>query len=285
MRIRERTLPYGWYPESLQGIREEVRQWEASELIQTLSSRKTSCSKGLMLPHAGWFFSGMLSWMGMMTVSQEPETVIVLGGHLPSNSPSLFALEDSFATPAGLLAADVPLRDSVVKACEREGMILKEDRYQDNTIEVLLPLIAFRWPKVKTLCLRAPNGLQSVKLGSIIAHLRESTGCQTLLIASTDLTHYGPNYDFQPSGTGKRARDWVKSNDKGFIDAVLSGDEKDVYTYGNEKKAACSCGPVLAALGFLKTHAELNAELLSYRTSLDIMEGDSFVGYAAIAFL
>jgi AmmeMemoRadiSam system protein B len=161
-------------------------------------------------------------------------------------------------------------------------------------------MVKYFFPQAKLLWLRLPADLSSFDAGKALARSAASLGKKVLVLSSTDLTHYGPNYDFVSKGAGPKALDWVKTvNDRRFIEAVEQGDFRQVLARAEGEKSACSAGAVLGAMGFA---AEMGAAggttnagdaapagtLLAYGTSADITlaeDGempDSFVGYAAI---
>jgi len=73
--------------------------------------------------------------------------------------------------------------------------------------------------------LRVPPDYKARELGSALARAASTCGKKLSVIASTDLTHYGPSYGFMPHGVGESAVDWVRDeNDRGFIAAALSMD-------------------------------------------------------------
>ena len=65
------------------------------------------------------------------------------------------------------------------------------------------------------------QGHEAAQLGTLLADYLKSSGLRAVVVASTDLTHYGPNYEFEPMGTGEEALRWVSEvNDPDFIRAV-----------------------------------------------------------------
>ena len=52
-----------------------------------------------------------------------------------------------------------------------------------------------------------------------------------------------------------------------------------------KRGSACSAGAAAAAIGFALETGATEARLLAYSTSLEVRRDDSFVGYAAVAFL
>jgi AmmeMemoRadiSam system protein B len=277
MNIRERILPRGWYP------------WEPERIAAFLGTPQAADRQALAVvaPHAGWAYSGRIAAASFRALkgpegAVPPDTVAVLGGHLPPGTPPLFALEDAADTPLGPLEMDNELRDRLYR--ELDG---REDRYRDNTVEVFLPLVRYFFPRARLLWVRLPAEAGSLRSGEALARAALDLGRTVLAVGSTDLTHYGDNYGFAPHGRGRAALDWVRRvNDRSFIDAVLAGNAEETLARAEGDRSACSAGAVLGALGFARARGAGRAELLAYGTSAD---GDpvpppSFVGYASLAW-
>ena len=236
-------------------------------------------------PHAGWYYSGRLAALAVSSLASGAETVVVIGGHLPRGAPVLAAREDGVKTPFGAMMIDSELREAFGKR-----ITIAPDNYKDNTVEVLLPMAHYFFPESKLLWLRFPAEVSSFEAGKILAETAVNLGRKIAVLSSTDLTHYGRNYGFNPKGSGKPALEWVKkSNDAAFINAVLGGDAALALKRAEDDSSACSAGAVLGALGFAFPKGK-KAKLLEYSTSADVPESedddvpDSFVGYAAISF-
>lgn len=277
MQIREYSLPAGWFPRDPDEVSTTI-----SGYLRGKEGAKTK-SKAAVAPHAGWYYSGHLAALAVSALDPSAETVAVLGGHLPAGSPVLFALENAVRTPFGSLPVDTELREVLFKELEGE-----EDRFRDNTIEVLLPMVHFFFPKARLLWIRLPADITSFEAGKVIAKAAKKTDRKLNVLASTDLTHYGVNYGFMPKGTGEQALRFVREvNDAAFIGAVENGNSAEVLRRAKEDSSSCSVGAVLGAMGFAEVMDLGKAKLLEYGTSADI-EGrgvpDSFVGYAAMAF-
>ena len=239
-----------------------------------------------MTPHAGWYYSGAVAARAAASLDPGAETVVVAGGHLPAGYPVLAALEDAAVTPLGNIEMDTEFRDLIQKEL-RCGA----DQYRDNTVEVQLPMVKYFFPEARLVWLRLPAESSSFETGKIIARAAARLGRKTVLLGSTDLTHYGDNYGYSPQGRGRKALDWVKNvNDAGFIRAVLEDKPEEALRHAETALSACSAGAVLACLGFARETGAGPAELLAYTTSADVSLAsgedtpDSFVGYAAISW-
>lgn len=92
--IRNRRLSTGWYPDN------------PGEIINIIEQNcaKTKKMNGIaaIIPHAGWIYSGALAIKTISSLYSKPDTIIVIGGHLPPvNSriisrtiPTIFSTEN-----------------------------------------------------------------------------------------------------------------------------------------------------------------------------------------------
>jgi AmmeMemoRadiSam system protein B len=278
MQIREYSLPQGWYPRDPDEVKCSISRFLTGKDI----SRRSRCA---ISPHAGWYYSGHIASIGAASLERDAETVAVIGGHLSAASPVLFAMEDAVRTPFGVMQIDKELRAVLNKELDGE-----EDKFRDNTVEVLLPMVHYFFPKAMLLWIRLPAAISSYEAGKIISQVSEKSGRKINILGSTDLTHYGRNYGFMPQGSGRQALRWVKEvNDANFIKATESGNSNEVLLCAEKDFSACSAGAVLGAMGFANAGKFGGAKLLEYGTSADAQSEDiipdSFVGYAAMAFV
>ena len=279
MKIREYSLPVGWYPRDKQEVSEKIH------LFLEKYGRTAPFSRAAISPHAGWRYCGDIIFRSVSALEPDAETIVILGGHLQAGLPVLFAMEDAVKTPFGVMPLDTEFRAALRKSLGGE-----EDRYRDNTIEVLLPMVRFFFPQASLVWLRLPNDISSFETGKTIAHTAAKLKRKINVLASTDLTHYGTNYGFSPMGSGFEALSWVREvNDAKFIKAVKEGNADEVLKRAEHDFSACSVGAVLGAIGFAEASGLGGAQLLEYTTSFDAEADagsppDFFVGYAAIKF-
>ena len=281
MNLREMSLPPGWYPRQ----KDKIVEFLASAGCDAPFARagEAGSARAAIAPHAGWFYSGQTAAAAVSSLSPDAETVAVIGGHLPRGIDILIAPEEGVKTPLGTMMVDLELLEEFKKQVSS-----KPDRFSDNTVEILLPMVHYFFPQAKLLWLRFPAEEKSYDAGKILAKTAADLGRSIVVLASTDLTHYGENYGFSPMGRGKTALEWVKKvNDAAFISSVLEGNPYNVLKRAEEDSSACSAGAVLGSLGFAVSNGKTRSKLLEYRTSADVSADDevpsSFVGYAAIS--
>jgi len=276
--MRERNLAGGWYPDDAAEIRSLVSNW--TRLQKNLSAF------AVVAPHAGWYFSGDLAAKAVWSL-RDCDTVAILGGHLRRGDPLLFAEEGRFDCTVREAENDVQLLDALMSELKSVGIKeIAPDRDIDNSVEILLPLAALRFPQERFIWLRVPPDYKARELGSALTRAATTCGKRLALIASTDLTHYGPNYGFMPHGIGESAVAWVRDeNDRGFIAAALNMDADKVIAHARDRFSACSSGAVAAAISFSFNSGARRGVLIGHKLSYDVHPDSSFVGYAAIAFV
>jgi len=273
MSLRKSSLAPGWYPQNSEEITHFLSEFD----------RVAGSTRAAVAPHAGWSYSGRIAARAASLLDRVADTLAIIGGHLPAGRKPLFAMEDAVWTPLGNMAVDTELRAAMLSETAGEG-----DRSRDNTVEVLLPMARFFLPDASLLWMRLPSEISSFEAGKALAAVARGQGRRLAVLASADLTHYGPGYGFAPKGVGPEALRWVREvNDRRFIEAVGSGDPALVLERAGADSSSCSAGAVLGAMGFAQAMGAGKARLLEYGTSADAEKPPppgSFVGYAAFAF-
>jgi len=267
------VLPAGWYPSTSKSVIQQFEQWDTEYEVNESST-------GVIVPHAGWYYSGKLAYAGIKSLDKECDVVCILGGHLLKGNSLRVVIDDAIETPLGNLELD---RDILTLLKEQFDFL--PDDVQDNTIEIHLPIVKYFFPNRKIVPVRVPPDSNAVKLGNILASIEKNEGKKIGIIGSTDLTHYGPAYNFTPKGTGKDAELWVKnSNDKEIVKAMCSLDTDNLIKLGNTNHAACSVGAAAAVVEFSREKGITEGKVIQYFTSADIQAGKSFVGYVAVTY-
>jgi len=283
MDVRNADFAGSWYPGSERDCRREIEAFSDASIPCPFTKKETM---GGIVPHAGWFYSGKIACnvIKCLTNDAPPHTFVVFGRHLHPGSGNYIMKEGSWATPLGDLQIDHELAERLIS--EFRFTVETASRYeQDNTIELQLPFIKYFFPNTKILPIGVPPALASLKIGKRVAQISKMMGRKTMILGSTDLTHYGYNYGFIPKGVGKEALDWVKDeNDRRIVDLMVEMDEAGVIEESLRNHNACCSGAAAAAIAAAKGLGAREAEELIYATSYDIRPNSSFVGYVGIVF-
>ncbi len=268
-------LPRGWYPEEARELEAKLGAWDRVD-----EKNRPSGALAGIAPHAGWYFSGRIAWAAWGAAANA-DAVVIVGGHLPAGADFRYYPEDGFYTALGVIAAATELRDRLVLATAA-----LPDRNADNTVEVHLPMAAYRFPGKPVVCLRAPADVRAAGLGRALSDYVAETGRRVFMLASTDLCHYGRNYGFEPAGPGPGGFSWARKADRAIIDAFLAMDQAETLKRAHDEGSACSAGAVIAAMAYARAVGATQSHLLMRGSSDETAPGsDSSVGYCSVAYV
>ncbi len=247
-----------------------------------------------IVPHAGWTFSGPLAAQVFTAVKQQHEkvnTFVIFGAAHGYFGPEPAVYEKgNWTTPLGDVAVDQDLANAVLKT----GTAVKRPDVHktEHSIEVQIPFIQHLFPGAKILPILTPPADQAVALGQTLGEIiNQDKQKKTVCIGSTDLTHYGPRYGFEPMGTGPEALHWAsRVNDRKFIDLALNLEPETLLAEAQQNSNACGPGAAAATVAAAKKLGKTKGMLLAHTDSSKIMLekfgsiNDDSVGYAAIVF-
>ena len=283
MEIRQPAFAGSWYPGSAAACKAEIDQYMSQPLGQDLATRTWL---GGIVPHAGWYFSGHLaaSVIGLLKEDQTPDVVVIFGMHLHPRSSNFMMPSGVWQTPVG----DLPVAETLADDLRQQFSFELEtpDRFSpDNTIEVQLPFIKYILDPGAVLGLGVPPAAHAVDIGRAVARWAIDNRKRVKVLGSTDLTHYGYNYDYAPQGHGPSAVEWVREhNDRRVIDAIVAMAPEQVLQEGLENRNACCAGAVSAAMAAGQEMGATQGRLVAYASSYDKIPGESFVGYTGVVF-
>ncbi len=283
MALRPADFAGSWYP---------GKEAECRMAIDAFSKEAGPCPVdkgrivGGIVPHAGWYFSGSIASNVVQCLGNQGEcdTVLIIGRHLHAASANYIMAEGGWQTPLGPLEIDSEVATALVQ--EYAFAVETVTQYdQDNTIELQLPFIKYFMPDVKIVPMGLPPVSMSLDIGRRVAEICVEKGRRTLVLGSTDLTHYGYNYGFVPKGTGETAVNWVKEvNDRRIVELMQEMDAKGVIEESLENHNACCSGAAAAAISAARELGALHGKTLVYKTSYDVRPDNSFVGYTGVLF-
>ena len=211
----------------------------------------------LLVPHAGWIYSGPTAAIGYASLGARSFDRVVLIG--PAHRVPLVGIAHPGAramqTPLGLVPIDVDALEGIAASPAAHA--------QEHCLEVQLPFVQRLMPGARVVPLlvgRAPPR----EVHDVLARLWSDE--RTLVLVSSDLSHFLP-YDV------------ARAIDEETCDEIVS-------LHASEVTSERACGAAAIA-GFLPLCAErgMRAELLDARNSGDTAGPRSeVVGYASIAF-
>jgi len=272
----------GWYPGSPRACQREVEGFLAAATDPVAGPLR-----GGIVPHAGWTFSGALAARTFAALARQAgpvDTVVLLGGHLGPRSRGWVLGSGLWPTPLG----DVPVDEALAAAlAEASGVarIAPDDYEPDNTLELQLPLVKACFPDAALVAATVAARPDALAIGARAVEAAARLGRRIVVVGSTDLTHYGPNYGFMPHGSGEAALRWVKDvNDRRAVDLMVALDADGLLSEALREHCCCCPGAAAAALVAGRAAGATTGHRLATLTSHDVHPGSSFVGYASVVF-
>lgn len=246
---------------------------------------------GAIVPHAGWVYSGRTAALGVAGVAgSRPDTVVVFGAvHVPTvNEASVYA-QGGWRTPVGLVKIDGELAERVGRS--RHVVADAGPHRYEHAIEVELPLVQRLLPEALIVPIMVGPGPWAEEVGRECARAAADLGRRVAFLGSTDLTHYGPAFGFEPHGHGAAGIRWAKEvNDRRFVRLIERMDAGALVPEARRNRNACGAGAVAATVGAMCELGCERYEELEHRTSAEVERGDggqavNSVGYEAGVFV
>lgn len=266
-----------FYPGDPDELRTVVREL----LAQHASVEPSSKPRALILPHAGYRYSGPVAARGIREAQgHQYDAVVVIGfTHQQQFAGSSADISEVYETPLGRIPVD---RRAVQFLKSQPGIDYVEGAHGsgEHSLEVMLPLlqVALAPPQGAGLgefrlvpVLMGNAGLETAaRLAGALVKLAAQG--DYLFVFSTDLSHY-------------HSYEQAVEQDGATITALISETSTAVNRlFDEEALEACGRGPIMAGLLFAEQMGYLERRLLLYQNS-GHTSGDKnrVVGYAAIA--
>jgi len=257
-----------FYSASSQRLKKEI------ELL--LGDKKPEKKEAIaaMMPHAGYMYSGEVAAATASSINIKNRIILIGPNHTGYGVPFGIMTEGAWQMPFGEIDIDTELAQNILG----KSQLLEEDAIAhtyEHSLEVQLPFLSYFKQDFKIVPIVVSVGELRIykEIGQEIADAIKHLGIQkdTLIIASSDMTHYEP-------------QDSAERKDKEAIGAILELDEDKLMDKVESLNISmCGYAPAIIMLTAAKALGAKKAELVKYQTSGDVT-GDytSVVGYAGV---
>ena len=243
-------------------------------MIETLVDKKAKKqdATGLVLPHAGYVYSGPVAGAVISRIKFKDTFIIIGPNHHGRGKPLSIMTQGAWKTPLGEVEIDSELAGQILANSSH----LQEDdaaHQYEHSIEVQIPFLQYFKPDIRIvpITLAYASGDVYKEIGKEIAKAIRELNREVVIIASSDMTHY-------------ESQESAKKKDTQAIEAVLELNEDKLLRRVEELDISmCGYAPTVTLISAAKELGAKTAELVKYQTSGDIT-GDysSVVGYAGI---
>ena len=275
MEIRPPAVAGSFYPAEAQELRETLEECFVSSPLGPRGSRSPLQSLiGGMVPHAGYSYSGACAAHLYARLDPSVQRVLILGvNHRAMGYKAALSPWDYWQTPLGKVAIDQELNEWLqrrVPFLETDGLA----HSREHSIEVQLPflqsvLTAFTFLPISLSYLSLA---ECAELGRAVAETCLSQTNRPVILASSDLNHYG-----SPTVTQKL--------DQMALEKVLARNPQELLEVVEEENISmCGVIPTAVLLFAVNTLGVTKAQLLKHCHSGDAAPMREVVGYASAVF-
>lgn len=278
--VRPSPIAGQWYPADARRLAAQVDHYMDAAQLPDLGGEVVA----VMAPHAGHLYSGPVAGYAFAALrGLSPQVVAVVSPmHYPYDEPLLTTAHAAYATPLGAIPVErqaLQTLDGYLRQSLGYGLVAVPHD-PEHSLEIELPFLqrALAGPfSLLPIMVREQSEKTARGLGQALARLivesPELKGKTTLLVASTDLSHF---YS-QPVANrldGEVLRQVEAFNPAGVIRVEEEG-----------KGFACGRGALAAVLWAAKELGADHAQVLRHATSGDVTgDYDRVVGYGAAVF-
>jgi len=263
--IREPVVSGQFYPSQKE---------ELIKIIESFKPKKTPkiAAKGIILPHAGYIYSGRVAVTTIHEVLPKKRLIILGTNHTGRGTDFSLWAKGAWRTPLGQVSIDQDLAELILN----KGDDIKEDyaaHMHEHSIEVELPIINYFFDEFKFVpiaCKRAD--LETYERVSFqIVEATKKIKDEILFVASTDLTHYEPDLT-------------ARKKDRLVIESLVNLDEENlVKEVSKSNVTMCGEAPTAVLLSCLKSLGAKKSRVVLYQTSGDALgDYNSVVGYVGM---
>lgn len=269
---RKPSVAGQFYPRASEKLRKTCQYYLQQAGPRKLNSRPI----GIIVPHAGYVYSGRIAAIGFNEIkSYEYDAIIILApSHMQAFSFASIYSGDYYETPLGKLKVDKALCNNIAAQCKyarisSKGHKISSNRRGEHSIEVEIPFIQIVQPEVPIVPILFGTLDYSVieELGEALRKISKENNI--LIVASSDLSHY---------------HSYSEANkiDKKLISSLQNFEPLYFYQgIKNRKYEACGAAPITTLLYTTKSVNSQNIHILEYANSGDIKGADKsrVVGY------
>lgn len=275
-KIRNPAVAGSWYPSgkldaenAIKGYLDNVKYGEIENI------------KAMIVPHAGWRASGQVAATAFKQLKDDYKTIILIGpSHTASFKGASITDFTHYKTPLG-----------IIKVSDKAKEMLKEPAFtahptahiKEHSLEIELPFLQTVLTDFEIIPIIIGHMTTKEELKNIAEVVKKYVDDKTMIVISSDFTHYGQNHGYVPFK--EDIPENIKSLDYGAIEKIINI-EADSFIDYCEQTGATICGrlPVTILL-YMLDKDKIKPHFIYYDTSGRIFNDyTNSVSYVSIIF-
>ena len=245
---------------------------ELSRLIPDISPADRQPALAVISPHAGYFYSGAVAGETLARVEVPPDVVILGPNHHGQGADLAVTAAQAWQMPMGAVPVNRELAGAII---DSSPLFVNDDLAHrfEHSLEVQVPFLQYLCPELSIVPIVVSHISYDAchQAGRGLAGAIRQYGKPTLIVASTDMTHY-------------ESRQSAAVKDRLAIGFIIGLDPRGLYqTVLGQGITMCGVIPTTVALIAAIELGAKRTELVRYTDSGEA-SGDTrqVVGYAGI---
>jgi len=229
--VLDSTLAGSWYPADAEILREQIKGFfrrKASPSGDKAQVQPVNDVVALILPHAGYRYSGRTAASALKTTGKKYKRIVIIG---PSHRTYLEELLSvprvtHYQTPLGQIPLDNDFINKLLKFSMFQN--IPQAHKDEHSVQIELPLLQFQQQNFKLVPIVAGScSINTIdKAAAVLSALIDD---ETLVIASSDFTHYGRAHSYAPFT--KNVPEQIRKLDMGAYEYIAASDSKGFLEY------------------------------------------------------
>ena len=270
------------------------RETIESYFSQTEDPELSASPIGLVAPHLD-YQRGWPNYAAAYYPARQatpPDRVVILGTNHFGMGDGVVLTEYGFDSPLGRCLADITVVGRIVEQLGRPIIVDQLDHLPEHSIQLHLPWIQYCFGNVPVVAALMPDPLTPMieddgqrvtgeRFVEVLRSVLNDVGGRTFFVASSDLSHVGPQFG-EPRPVDERRRFDVERHDRDMMSKFMTGDPQEFLAamrWNKNPTRWCSIGNMAAILSLVESDS---IELIDYRQAYD-EKGMGLVSSAAIA--
>ncbi|MGD1153857.1 MAG: AmmeMemoRadiSam system protein B [Syntrophales bacterium] len=276
--VREPAVAGKFYPESASKLKLAIEKF-----LQDAVPVKAKGTVAIIVPHAGYIYSGQICADAFRQVKDKRYDVIVILGtnHTKPGFEKISLYPGGgFRTPLGIAPIEREVVSQLLAADLGDCMLDKSLHAREHSVEVIVPFVQVVFPEAKIVpvVVGSPDVGMCTRFGQALAKVLKNK--RALIVASSDLSHYPAAED--ATAVDRETLKAITKLDPALFHSVIQSQMNRRVP----KLYTCACGeaPIMAAMAAAKSLGATHGVVVSYANSGDASVGErsEVVGYGAV---
>ncbi|WP_027721045.1 AmmeMemoRadiSam system protein B [Maridesulfovibrio zosterae] len=266
--IRKPVVAGRFYPDNPTQLKSELGQY----LKRLKNKTDRSYDRLVMLPHAGYMFSGEACGKTIMQANLAPTVVLLGPNHTGLGSSISVWSSGAWEFPGGMLEVDDVFAQKLIDS--KTGYVDNQAAHaREHSLEVLLPFLHYLNPETKIVpvCISESSPVTLHKAGELLADIISEYPEPVSIVVSSDMSHF--------ISAAK-----AKKMDSMALEAVIRLDPADFYSIVSSNQISmCGVLPMTVGMYAAKKNGASSGRLIEYTNSGKVTgDYESVVAYAGV---